>query len=291
MVFSLSVGVLIGAAVASYNKGYDTTQFIPLVGLIGVVASFEHSPDIQHGIGFSFLTIFICFTILMSIVTIQDNLVNEQIKLGMNIHDGATSDEEVEEQTEETENVIHDDELEIETLEETDNEEQLDEQLDEQLEETDENELTGVLAISKSIILSDSEETDDQTEEQTDDEMTGILPSPEETKKIEEIIQDKTYVDAIEKEKYADVATILTHSRDDLPKDIKLDDRKDYFDFSQNNIEQVNNPEKLLELIRVNPIISSQHAKCESLLPDSPVNELLEDELDEDSSKKMEEID
>lgn len=284
MVFSLSVGVLIGAAIASYNKGYDYTQFIPLVGVIGVVASFEHAPDIQHGIGFSFLTIFICFAILMSIVAVQDHFVNEQIKLGMNIHDGATSDEE-EEQTQDTENVIHDDELEIEMLEESDNEEQLDEQIEE-TDETDENALTGVLAISKSIILSDSEETDDKTEEQTDDEMTGILPSPEETKKIEEIIQDKIYVEAIEKEKYSDVATILTHSRDDLPKDIKLEDRKDYFDFSQNNIEQVNNPENLLELIRVNPIISSQHAKCESLLPDSPIGE-----LDEDSSNKMEEID
>ncbi len=297
MVLSLSIGLLIGAAVASYNKGYDATQFIPFLGLIGVVASFEHAPDIHYSIGFSILVLFICFSIILSIAAFQDQFLREHFKNNLIIHDDNYSDEEVDEQGEqeeqnETQNMISDNELDIETLEDADDQEDQSEnetehQVEDQQEQTDENQLVGLLATSNAIVDSDEEQNEEKNQsDESDDEMTGIVSSPEEVKKIEEIIQDKTYVEEMEKEKYPDVATILTHNREDLLKDVKLDDRKDYFDFSQNKIEQVIDTEKLLELIRVNPIISSQRVSSDSLLPHSPINEVVED-----SSHKMEEID
>ena len=120
--------------------------------------------------------------------------------------------------------------------------------------------------------------------------MTGILSSTENNiEKIEEIIQDQTLVENIEKEKYPDISNLSTLNREEISKEIKLDDRKDYFDFS--NTAKVNS---ILEMIRINPIIiNNLNMKSEEFLSESNIESNVESNIDsnENNSHKMEEID
>ena len=267
MVFALSAGLLIGALVASYNKGYDSMQFIPLMGLTGVVAAMEYIPDIHYGIGVSILTVFACFATMITITIINDNELRDQIKQNIIVHQGFEPEEELEEEQEELEEY----EGESEEQEDSEEEEEQEEQNLPESESEQEESNTPFVSSSNSPELYVSEH-------EHEDEMTGIQTievqqeSQQESQQLIESISDnQTYVEKIEKEKYSDVSEILESNRETIMKEVHLDDRKDYFHFPSTTTELVttsdstneitneseSSPASSIASISVKPVISS----------------------------------